>query len=149
MKQIKLSTLHPNPAKPVKRYPKFLEKRPIVIESFQNPVILGGNMRFRALTEIGYKEIPQEWVKEAKDFTDEEKRAFIIIDNVEYGEEDWDKLANEWDENELKDWGLELKFLPKDVDRMLKLDPNIEIKRNGKPYIKQDNNSEITANAKP
>lgn len=67
-------------------------------------------MRYRALSELGYKEVPDEWVKEATGFTEEEKKAFIIIDNIEFGESDFEMLANEWDENDLKDWGLELPF---------------------------------------
>ncbi len=39
--------------------------------------------------------------------TDEEARRFIIADNVGFGEHDWEILANEWDADELADWGLE------------------------------------------
>jgi len=54
------------------------------------------------------KSIPDKWVGDADDFTEEEKRRFIIVDNVGFGENDWDVLANEWDADELTDWGLEL-----------------------------------------
>ena len=116
---IKLSKLKKNPENPrmiiderfdklkanIEKYPKFLEARPIVIKSFQEPIVLGGNMRLRALRELGYKEIPSSWVKEAKDYTQDEINAFIILDNVGFGEWDIDKLEG-WSQEELESWGL-------------------------------------------
>ena len=80
--------------------------RPIVIDA--KGIILGGNMRYRAIKELGYKEIPDEWVKRADELTDEEEHRFIIEDNVPFGDWDWDILANEWDAEQLTEWGLEL-----------------------------------------
>jgi DNA modification methylase len=74
----------------------------------EDMVVLGGNMRLKALKELGYKEVPDEWVKSAKDLTDDEIRRFIIADNVGFGEHDWELLANEWDAAELADWGLDI-----------------------------------------
>jgi site-specific DNA-methyltransferase (adenine-specific) len=71
-------------------------------------VVLGGNMRLKALKELGYKEVPDEWVKSAKDLTDDEIKRFIIADNVGFGEHDWEMLANEWDIDELSEWGLDI-----------------------------------------
>lgn len=71
-------------------------------------IVLGGNMRLKALKELGYKEIPDKWVKRAEDLTDEEQRRFIIADNVGFGEHDWEMLANEWDSEELGEWGLDI-----------------------------------------
>jgi len=85
-----------------------MELRPIVVD--RDGMILGGNMRYRALLELKYKDIPDEWVKVADKLTDEEKRRFIVEDNVGFGDWDWDKLANEYEKEELEDWGL-------DVDR--------------------------------
>jgi DNA modification methylase len=92
----------------LKKYPKFLEQRPIVIKSWDEPIILGGNMRFQGLKRLGYKEVPQSWIKTADEFTEEELKAFVIIDNVPFGENDWDLLANEWEVDELTDWGLDI-----------------------------------------
>jgi len=64
-------------------------------------------MRLKALKELGYKEVPDEWVKSAEELTEDEQRRFIIADNVGFGEHDWEMLANEWDSVELEDWGLE------------------------------------------
>jgi hypothetical protein len=91
--------------KSIKEFPKMMALRPMVIN--QDNIVLGGNMRLKALKELGYTELPDEWVKRAEDLTDEEARRFIIADNVGFGEHDWEMLANEWDTQELEDWGLE------------------------------------------
>lgn len=92
--------------KSVKELPKMMRLRPIVIDA--DGVILGGNMRYRALQALGYSEIPNEWVKVADDLTEEEKQRFIIEDNVQFGEWDFDTLFNDWDTELLKDWGVDL-----------------------------------------
>ena len=93
----------------IKDFPKMLELRPIVyvIHDEQN-VIIGGNMRLKALQELGYKDIPDEWLKDATELTDEERKEFIIKDNVAFGNDDWDLIANEWDAEQLEGWGMEL-----------------------------------------
>ena len=124
---MKTSELKPNKANPrtikddkfrklvesIQDFPKMMALRPIVIDA--DGTILGGNMRYRALVELGYKEIPDGWVKRASDLTDEEKRRFIIEDNVPFGQWDWDALGNDWDESELEDWGLDV-WQPLDED---------------------------------
>ena len=121
MKMIKLSTIKPNENNPrfvkdekfeklCKSIESFAEKmmplRPIVID--ENNIILGGNMRFKALKHLGYKEIPSDWIKQANDLTEEEKNEFIIKDNVGFGDWDWEVLANEWNSEELEEWGLDI-----------------------------------------
>ena len=117
---MKLSDIHPNPNNPrlikderfkklcrsITDFPKMMELRPIIID--QSGMILGGNMRYRVLLESGLKEIPDNWVKVADNLTDEERKRFIIEDNVQFGEWDTDKLTNEWDNVTLADWGLNL-----------------------------------------
>jgi hypothetical protein len=80
-----------------------LELRPIVID--ENNIVLGGNMRLKACIEAGLKDVP---VKQAKELTEEQKKEFIVKDNVGYGEWDWDDLANNWDEQLLTEWGLDI-----------------------------------------
>ena len=91
--------------KSINEFPKMMELRPLIVNS--DNVILGGNMRFKALKELGYTNIPKEWVKRADELTEDETRRFIIADNVGFGEHDWDLLANDWDSQELEEWGLE------------------------------------------
>lgn len=92
----------------IRQYPKFLEFRPIVVESRNNLMILGGNMRYRALLHIGYTEIDPAWIKYADELSETEKQAFIIIDNLDFGEWDYEALANEWSKEQLLDWGVDL-----------------------------------------
>jgi DNA modification methylase len=89
--------------KSIQDFPQMLELRPIVID--ENNIVLGGNMRLKACIEAGLKDVP---VKQAKELTEEQKKEFIVKDNVGYGEWDWDDLANNWDAEELTDWGLDI-----------------------------------------
>ena len=89
----------------VKNFPEMLELRPIVVN--KDMIILGGNMRFKACKEAWIKEIP---VIIADNLTEEQEREFLIKDNVSGGEWDWDILANEWDKEELEEWGLDVQF---------------------------------------
>lgn len=116
----KLSDYHINPSNPrlikderfkklcksIEEFPKMMALRPIIVDAYN--MILGGNMRYKALKELGYKEVPDEWIRKAEELTEDEVRRFIVEDNVPFGEWDWDRLANEWDEQELIDWGLEI-----------------------------------------
>ena len=116
-KSVKISEIKPNPNNPrlikddkfaklvksVKDFPEMLTIRPIVVNS--DMIILGGNMRFRACKEAGLKEIP---VIIAEGLTEQQQKEFLIKDNVSGGEWDWDMLANEWDTEQLEDWGLDL-----------------------------------------
>jgi DNA modification methylase len=86
----------------VKDFPEMLNIRPIVVN--QDMVILGGNMRYKACKEAGLKEIPI--IK--TDLTEEQQKEFLIKDNVSGGEWDWDILANEWNTDDLENWGLDL-----------------------------------------
>ena len=127
---MKLSKLKLNPTNPriikddkfkklvqsLKDFPEMMEKRPIVcvtdIDGKMFPI--GGNMRLKALRELGMKEIPDEWVVLADVWTQEQRNEFIIKDNVGFGEWDWEVIANEWPE--VEEWGL-------DVPDAFKLEP--------------------------
>ena len=87
----------------IKEFPEMLKLRPIVVD--ENNIVLGGNMRLRACKEAGLKEVH---IIKADQLTEKQQREFIIKDNVGFGEWDWDDLANEWDVDELEDWGLDL-----------------------------------------
>lgn len=91
--------------KSITEFPKMLELRPIIIDN--DNIILGGNMRYQALKDLGYKELPDNWVKKSSELSEEEKQRFIIADNVGFGDWDWDIIANEWDTEILADWGLD------------------------------------------
>lgn len=125
---IKLSSIKPNPNNPrlikddkfkklvksISEFPKMMSLRPIVVD--ENNIILGGNMRYKALQELGKKEIPKEWIKKASDLSDEEIKRFIIADNVGFGEWDEEMLGLDWDVEQLNDWGLELEELFEELE---------------------------------
>ena len=91
----------------ITEFPDMLNYRAIVAvtDTDGKLMVLGGNMRLRALQDLGIKEVP---VMLADHWTEEQRREFIIKDNVGFGEWDWDQLANEWDGGELAHWGLDL-----------------------------------------
>jgi len=121
---MKFSDIKPNPNNPrlikddkfqklvksIQDFPEMMEKRPIVCVTDVDGKIfpLGGNMRFKALKEIGYKEIPDTWIQMADEWTEEQRKEFVIKDNVGFGEWDWDSLHDGWDVEQLEAWGLDV-----------------------------------------
>ena len=117
---MKVSSLKPNPANPrlikddkfmklvtsIETFDIMLSIRPIIID--EDNVVLGGNMRLKAIEHLKMKDIPDEWVRRVTGLTEEQKKEFIIKDNVGYGEWDWNDLANNWDEIKLNEWGLDV-----------------------------------------
>lgn len=116
MEVINIKEIKPNPNNPrvlkddkfkklvqsLKDFPEMANVRPIVVN--KDMIVLGGNMRLRAMQEAGWKKAPVEIV----DWTIEKQNEFIIKDNVGFGEWDWDMLANEWNTDELTEWGLDI-----------------------------------------
>ncbi|WP_292901762.1 ParB N-terminal domain-containing protein [Nonlabens sp.] len=125
---MKLKDIKPNPNNPrvlrdekfqklkqsITEFPKMLSLRPMVID--ENNVVLGGNMRLRALQELGFTDVDDAWVKRSSDLTEQEKKRFIIADNVAFGEWDWDTLANDWEVVDLEAWGLEIPQFNQDIN---------------------------------
>tara|TARA_R100000773_G_scaffold28836_1_gene24797 strand:+ start:514 stop:1683 length:1170 start_codon:yes stop_codon:yes gene_type:complete len=91
--------------KSLQDFPEMLEKRPLIVD--ENMVVLGGNMRLKALKKAGIKEVT---VDIAEGWNEEQKKEFIIKDNVGFGEWDFDVLANDWDIDKLNEWGLDIDF---------------------------------------
>jgi hypothetical protein len=128
---LKLSKLKGNPSNPrvlrdekfiklkasIEAFPDMLQKRPIVAVTDKDGkyMVLGGNMRLKACADLGMKEVP---VILADEWTEEQRREFIIKDNVGFGEWDWDQLANEWDAGQLSDWGLDVPFAGHEANSM-------------------------------
>lgn len=119
----------------IAQFPQMLEARGIaVMLEGGKYVALGGNQRYRALvdlqTEIDLPDFESKYkctsdsffklksyfdsgipIEDCTAWTDEQKRRFIIADNLPFGEWDTDALANEWDVDELKEWGFDLDAL--------------------------------------
>jgi hypothetical protein len=97
----------------IEEFPEMLDKRPLVVD--ENMILLGGNMRYRALIELGFTEVP---IQRATDWTEEQKQAFIIKDNVSFGDWDMDELGNNWDMELLDAWGVPLPFDKDDIEEL-------------------------------
>ena len=131
---MKINQIKPNPNNPrlikddkfqklvksISEFPEMMEKRPIVCVTDVDGKIfpLGGNMRYKALKELNYKEIPDNWILLADEWTEEQRREFFIKDNVGFGEWNWEELANEWDVEQLEDWGLDVGGFDVDADEL-------------------------------
>lgn len=89
--------------KSLKEFPEMLDVRPLVID--EDNVVLGGNMRLKALKEVGIKEVE---CKQVTNWTKEQKDEFIVKDNIGYGEWNYDALANEFDIPQVIEWGLDI-----------------------------------------
>ena len=89
----------------IENFKKMLDIRPIIVD--EKMIVLGGNMRVQALRALDYKEIPESWVKVVTGLTAKQKQEFIIKDNVSFGRWDFDILANEFDCNDLDEWGFD------------------------------------------
>jgi len=114
--KVKISEVKLNPSNPriikddkfnklvqsIKDFPQMLHIRPIVVDA--DMVVLGGNMRLKACKEAGLKEV---FVIKASYLTEDQKKEFIIKDNIGYGEWDWEQLK-EWDGEVLEAWGLDV-----------------------------------------
>ena len=123
--------------KSIQDFEKMMELRPIVID--KDGMILGGNMRYKVLQELGKTEIPDSWVKRADKLTDEEKQRFIVEDNLPFGEWDFDSLGNQFEMDELLDWGFEKKDLIFDSEEFYtkKIKAPIYEPNNEKPKLEE------------
>lgn len=94
----------------IKDDPELLTAMPlVVIPKGRKFVTLAGNMRLRACGELQWQEVPCVIVSPKTSL--EKLKAYVLKTNIAYGEHDWDLLANEWSDEPLTDWGMNL---PKD-----------------------------------
>lgn len=141
IKEINIKEIKPNPNNPrvlkddkfkklvqsLKDFPEMVNVRPIVVNT--EMIVLGGNMRLRAMQEAGWKKAPVQIV----DWSIEKQNEFIIKDNVGFGEWDWDVLANEWNESELTEWGLNIPNWSAGLDANNMTEDDIDIEENFDP----------------
>lgn len=79
---------------------------------------LAKTKNFQRLIKVEQKALLAQWqawleqptveIAKASDLTEAEKQEFIIADNASFGEWDYDKLANEWDNEDLANWGVDV-----------------------------------------
>jgi len=129
---MKLSQLKANPKNPriirddkfkklvesLRSFPEMMEKRPMVCVTDVDGKLfpLGGNMRLRAIQEVGMKDVPDSWVVLADEWTEEKRLEFTIKDNASFGEWNYDDLANEWDAEQLSEWGVDVPRFAEEPD---------------------------------
>tara|TARA_B100001093_G_scaffold184232_1_gene176868 strand:+ start:1159 stop:1581 length:423 start_codon:yes stop_codon:yes gene_type:complete len=89
--------------KSMETFPEMLEKRPIVVN--EDLVVLGGNMRLRAAQDAGMSEV---WIDVTEGWSEAKQKEFVIKDNTNAGEWDFNMLANEWESDDLLDWGVDI-----------------------------------------
>lgn len=98
----------------IKEQPEMLSLRELLVFPYNGKyVIIGGNMRFAAMQQLGYTEAPCKIIP--ADTPVATLKAYTIKDNNGFGDWDWNMLANEWDSQELNDWGLDV-WQQTDVD---------------------------------
>jgi len=119
---MKLSKIKPNERNPrkitdealerlaesIRRDPVFMELRPIVVGA--DSIIIGGNQRYKALKRLGYKEIPDDWVVEVSELSQDQRQRFMLVDNSipgMSGDFDISMLQEDWEVPELEDLGFD------------------------------------------
>jgi hypothetical protein len=100
----------------ITNYPEMLSWRSLLVCPLDNGkyIIVGGNMRYRAMKELGHKEAPVFIIP--KETPIEKIKAYTILDNNGFGEWDWDLLANEWDAAQLTSWGVDLPIMESEIN---------------------------------
>lgn len=115
IERVKITDLKENPDNPrtisekefaklvksIRDFPEMLRLRPIIID--KNNVVIGGNMRLKACVSLGLKEVP---IIRANKLTKAQIDQFVIKDNTNFGEWDWEVLANAWEVKDLVEWGV-------------------------------------------
>ena len=127
--------------KSIQELPQMLEIRPIVVNI--DMVVLGGNMRLKACKEAGLKEVP---IIIADNLTEEQQKEFLIKDNVSGGEWDFEMLANEWDVEQLEDWGLDVPDFNTEIKDIEDLSHNLETNLRIEVVLKDEKSQELLYN---
>lgn len=99
--------------KSIQSLPEMTEARDILVYPHNGEyIVIGGNQRLHAYRHLGWQEVPCCILPE--DMPIEKLRQMLIQDNNPFGENDWDALANEWDSEELEEWGFDVWQEPKE-----------------------------------
>lgn len=99
----------------IEENPEMLELRELLVYEHEGKfVLIGGNMRFRALKHLKVKEAPCKIIP--AETTIEQLKAYVIKDNAGFGDWDFELLANEWDEIMLSECGIDLPALQIDEE---------------------------------
>ena len=145
--QLKLNKKNPRKISPdqmeklkssIQKFPKMMSLRPIVYDP-NTMEVLGGNQRLLAIRALGMKEIPDDWAKSADELTEKEKREFIIRDNIQSGDWDFEILKAEFNDFALQEMGIDM---PDMID-IEKIPKEVEIKTSFDIIINFDTEEEL------
>lgn len=114
IQKVSINAVHLNPRNPrkitddmfeklkdsINKNPKMLAVKPILVDENYN--IIGGNMRYLALQRLNHEHI---FIMKVHDFTEEEKKRAVIIDNLSYGFWDFEMLGADYEQEELEAMG--------------------------------------------
>lgn len=131
--EVPIATILPNPNNPrvieddefdqlvksLQDFPDMLYKRPMICytlsaeqqaETGRKYCVLGGNSRYQGLTKLKRKTVP---IMLADDWSEEQRKEFVIKDNQHAGGWDYEALMKDWQPADLQNWGLDMpKFTP-------------------------------------
>jgi len=102
----------------IESFPEMMKLRPIVYDP-ETMHVLGGNQRLAAIRKLGMKDIPDEWTIAATDLTPEQQKEFVLRDNVQFGDWDFEILSAEFGEflDSIEEMGLDLpEIMSQDID---------------------------------
>ncbi len=145
--QLKLNKKNPRKISPqqmeklkasIEKFPKMMSLRPIVYDP-DTMEVLGGNQRLLAIRDLGMKEIPDDWAKSADELTEAERREFIIRDNIQAGDWDFEILEAEFNDFALQEMGIDM---PDMID-IEKIPKEVEIKTSFDIIINFDTEEEL------
>ena len=91
----------------IESFPEMMKLRPIVYDP-ETMYVLGGNQRLAAIRKLGMKEIPDTWAIAATDLSPEQQKEFVLRDNVQLGEWDFEMLSTEFGEFDLEEMGMDM-----------------------------------------
>lgn len=101
--------------KSIQDFPDMLELREVIVVEFGKKfVVIGGNMRLRAMKELGFDNVPCKVL--SKDYPVSRLREIVMKDNIAFGNDDWEALGNDWEIDDLQNWGMELPFQEPETD---------------------------------
>ena len=91
----------------IESFPEMMKLRPIVYDP-ETMYVLGGNQRLAAIRKLGMKDIPDEWAIAATDLTPEQQKEFVLRDNVQFGDWDFEVLSAEFGEFDFDEIGMDI-----------------------------------------
>lgn len=109
-----------------------LELREILVYDTQDKklgyIIIGGNMRYRAMKELEYKEAPCKVIPHG--FPMEKMRRIVLKDNSSFGEMDFDALINDWNMDEISAAAIDIPDIPEPEDEEEAKDDEYDVEAN-------------------